>query len=264
MAEPISVRPIETLDQARAAAALFDRVWGERRVIGAPLLWAMASHGGQVLGAFRRDEIVGAQVGLVGLGEGRPTLHSHITGVLEEVQHHGVGLLLKTAQREWCLERGIEKVTWTFDPMVARNAYFNLVKLGALAVRFHREYYGDMEDAFNRGDRTDRLEVVWELESERVRRALGGAGSRERGEPAEAAPVWVRDADGLPLREHLEDSPTKIVVTVPPTYHAMRGDDPDRARRWRDAVADALEDAFGRGYRAVSFVRDSGYVLEQS
>jgi predicted GNAT superfamily acetyltransferase len=265
MADGISVKPIQTLDEARAAAELFDRVWGEQRVIGIPVLWAMASHGGQVLGAFRGDQIVGAQVGVVGLVEGRPTLHSHITGVIQEVQHHGVGYLLKTAQREWCLERGIERVTWTFDPMVARNAYFNLVKLGAVAIRFHREYYGDMQDAFNRGDRSDRLEVLWELDSERVRKALP---PRKREETAPGFfdfwHVLVANEDGRPVSRELNPAQAKVVISVPEQYHTLRSEEPERARAWRDAVADALENAFAEGYRAMSFVRQAGYILERT
>jgi predicted GNAT superfamily acetyltransferase len=264
MADEISVRPVETLDEAKAAAELFDRVWGEKRVIGTPLLWAMASHGGQVLAAFRAQEIVGAQVGVIGLVEGEPTLHSHITGVLADVQHHGVGFLLKKAQRDWCLERGIERVTWTFDPMVARNAYFNLVKLGAVAERFHRDYYGEMEDAFNRGDRSDRLEVVWHLRSERVLHALGLA--ELDGPPGSFTfgSILLTEQEGRPLHSPVNPAMSPIWVHVPPTYHQMREDDPDLARAWRDAVGDALESVFDQGFRAVGFERRAGYLLERA
>ena len=239
MAEGIVVRPLETLDDDRAASDLFDRIWGERRMIGAPLLRAMASHGGQVLGAYRGDEMVGAQAGLVGILEGKPVLHSHITGVVDQVQHQGVGFLLKVAQRQWCLDNGIERVTWTFDPMVARNAYFNLVKLGAVGERFHRDYYGEMPDSFNAGDRSDRLEVVWDLGSERVHRAL--AGDRPT----------VENAD-VP-HAHVE---------IPEDYHALRRTDPDAASAARDAVGEALGRLFAEGHVATGF--DSGsYVLER-
>lgn len=234
MAEGLEIRPLASLEDARAASALFDRIWRERRIMGAPLLRAMASHGGQVLGAFEGGEMVGAQAGLVGIVDGAPVLHSHITGVAEEVQGRGVGFALKVAQREWCLEHGIDRVTWTFDPMIARNARFNLVKLGAVADRFHRDYYGEMSDAFNVGDRSDRLEVVWELRSDRVERALRG------------------EATG----------PTGPTVEIPPDYHAVRAEDPEAARRARDAVADALEAAFAEGSRATWF--DRGYVLERA
>ena len=266
MADSISVRPIETLEQARTAAELLDRVWGEQRVIGTPLLWAMASHGGQVMGAFHDEELVGAQVGVVGVVDGRLTLHSHITGVLSELRHQGIGLMLKTAQRDWCLERGIDRITWTFDPMVARNAYFNLVKLGAVAVRFHRKYYGEMQDAFNRGDRSDRLEVLWELESERARAALGEVAVSGPGRNI-VVHAMVGDVDGrpAPATEPLRPGEQLVSISVPAEYHELRRRDSDLARTWRDAVGDALEEADRLGYRPTRFVKEGGhrYVLER-
>lgn len=265
MAERIAVRPVHTLEEARAAAELFDRVWQESRVIGTPLLWAMASHGGQVLAAFHDEELVGAQVGVVGLVERKPTLHSHITGVLTDVQHRGVGFLLKKAQREWCLERGIDRVTWTFDPMVARNAYFNLAKLGAVAERFHRDYYGEMEDAFNRGERSDRLEVVWDLRSPRVRRALGEQPALPPAPPA-AHPHALVEEQGRPAPGPATAEGGAVAIMVPSDYHLLRDRDIETARAWRDSVGDSLEQWFGLGFRAVGFDQGppSAYLLERS
>jgi predicted GNAT superfamily acetyltransferase len=257
MGEPIEVRPLHSLAEVRAAAQLFDRIWQERRVMGAPLLRAMAAHGGQVLGAFDGDVLVGALVGLVGLTEdGRPVLHSHITGVAPETQHKGVGFLLKRAQRDWCLARRIDVITWTMDPMVARNARFNLHKLGAIGSAFHRDYYGPMDDAFNRGDRSDRLEILWELRSDRVARALG-AGLPE---PELHGAGVVVDVGG-----HVRDlDRPRLLVRLPNAYHALREADPAGARTWRDAVADALEGHLARGYRATGFSREAeAYVLER-
>jgi predicted GNAT superfamily acetyltransferase len=240
MAEAVTVRPLQSLEDARGASALFDRIWQERRVMGAPLLRAMATHGGQVLGAFDGDQMVGALVGLVGLtDDGTNVLHSHITGVAPEAQHRGIGFLLKGAQRGWCLARGIEVVTWTMDPMVARNARFNFHKLGAIGAAFHRDYYGPMEDAFNRGERSDRLEIRWDLRSERVARAM----------------------EGMPADPAVTDAST--VVQVPEDYHALRDQDAAEARRRRDQVADELEAAFGRGLEVTGFLREAAYVLER-
>jgi predicted GNAT superfamily acetyltransferase len=257
MGEGIDVRPLHTLEEVRAASALLDRIWQERRVMGAPLLRAMAAHGGQVLGAFDDGELVGALVGLVGLTEERrPVLHSHITGVAPEVQHRGVGFLLKRAQRDWCLDRGIDVVTWTMDPMVARNARFNLHKLGAMGVAFHRDYYGPMEDAFNRGDRSDRLEIRWELRSERVEMALAAG----LAEPDLRGAKVVVDEGG-----HVQDvDAPRVLVRVPAAYHPLRETSAEVARRWRDAVADAFEGSFAGGYLATGFSRQTeAYVLER-
>lgn len=236
MAERASIRELSSVEECRAAAALIDRVWGGSRLITPELLRAIATHGGLVLGAFLGDELAGAQMGFVGLEAGRPFLHSHVTGVEPSAQGRGVGLALKLAQRERCLERGIELVTWTFDPMIARNARFNLHRLGAVAFRFLRDFYGPMEDAVNADERTDRMEVRWELRSERVERAVGG------GAPPEP--------DGLER------------IPVPEDYLRLRTEDPAAAALARDAVADALEDAMARGLVAVDFADDC-YVLDR-
>jgi predicted GNAT superfamily acetyltransferase len=256
--DDIAIRPLTSVDDVRAAAALFDRIWGERRVVGAPLLRALAAHGGQVLGAFRGQEMVGAQVGLLGLGEGGPMLHSHITGVAPEVQQKGIGFRLKLAQRDWCLERGIDTVSWTFDPLVARNARFNVHKLGAVAVRFHRDYYGPMYDAFNRGDRSDRLEVHWELRTPRVEAACAGPVPERTDDPS----VLLGEKDGWPEPQPGGSGPS-LSVRVPFDYHDLREDEPAAATAWRDAVADALENSFAGGLRGVDFTRQGAYVFER-
>jgi predicted GNAT superfamily acetyltransferase len=256
MAEALEVRPLATLEDVQRASTLFDRIWQERRVMGAPLLRAMAAHGGQVLGAFEGDRMVGALVGLVGLTEeAEPVVHSHITGVAPDAQHHGVGFELKKAQRDWCLVRDIDVITWTMDPMVARNARFNLHKLGAIGSAFHRDYYGPMDDAFNRGDRSDRLEILWELRSERVELAMAGKAE-------EPDIIGARTLVGPEGRRSEVEGPL-LIVQVPDIYHGLRESDPERARRWRDAAADALEDLFAKGYRATGFARHGRYVLER-
>lgn len=230
-----AIRELSSVEECRAAAALVDRVWGGTRLITPELLRAIATHGGLVLGAYLGDELAGAQMGFLGMEDGRPFLHSHVTGVEPAHQRHGIGFALKIAQRERCLARGIELVTWTFDPMIARNARFNLRRLGAVAVRFLRDFYGPMTDPVNAGERTDRLEVRWELNAPRVESAL-------RGQPAVASPDALR-------------------VPVPPDYIELRARDAREAAAARDRVAGALEDAMGRGLVAVD-LDDDAYVLE--
>ena len=241
MGEDVEIRPLESLADVEQASALIDRVWAEERIVTPALLRAVATHGNPLYAAWVAGEMVGAQVAFVGITEEGPVLHSHITGVVAEVQHRGVGFLLKLAQRGWCLEHGVDVVTWTFDPMIARNAYFNLVKLGAVADRFHRNYYGDMVDAFNAGERSDRLEVRWEVRSPRVEAAL-------RGETA-----WDREPD-----------PEAVLVRCPDDYLTLRREDPKAARARRDEVADQLEARLAAGYLATGFRRGEGYLLERA
>lgn len=260
MGEPVAIRGLSSLEDSRAASELFDRIWGARSVTTAELLRAMGTHGGLVLGAFRGDVLVGAQMGFVGLVGGNLTLHSHVTGVLPEEQGSGVGFALKLAQRDWCLARDIDTVTWTFDPLVARNARFNLHKLGAIADTFLRDFYGPMDDAFNVGERTDRLEVRWELRSPRVEAALAGRSS-SADDPLRAS-VVLEQSDGEPVRHEAGDA-ARVFVRVPSEYQSLRSSAPATAKAWRDAVADAFEDVFSRGFRAVDFLRQGAYVLER-
>jgi predicted GNAT superfamily acetyltransferase len=256
----VTIRELSSLEDVQAMAALLERIWSEPRILTPELLRALATHGNLVIGAFIGSQLVGAQMAFLGLEEGRPILHSHVTGVASEAQHRGIGFLLKLAQRDWALSRGIDVVTWTFDPMIARNAYFNIRKLGAFGSRFLRDFYGPMDDAFNAGERSDRLEARWELGQARVETALSGGGS----EPSAAGAVAILDEqDGEP-RMHTEREGDRLLVRMPSDYLALREKDLTAARAWRDAVADALEEAFRRGFRATGFVRDGGYLLERS
>ena len=254
----LEVRELSEVSDLRSASELFDRIWRAERIFSVEVLRALATHGSAVLGAFRRGRMVGAQVGFLGTEGGELLLHSHVTGIEPSLQHQGVGATLKWAQRDWALARGIELVTWTFDPMIARNAYFNLRKLGGRSDRFLRDFYGPMGDVFSAGERSDRLEVSWRLRAPRVERAAAG----DHGSEIAGAPALLDEEGGRP-RPRAEDD-RRVLVRVPSDYLELRERDPDLAGAWRDAVAEALEDAFGRGYAAVDFLRDGAYVLERT
>jgi predicted GNAT superfamily acetyltransferase len=178
------------------------------------------------------------------------------------LEHRGVGFALKLAQRDWCLAHGINVVTWTFDPMIARNAYFNLVKLGAVGVEFHRDYYGEMADTINIGERSDRLEIRWDVSSQRVVRALEGTSPSP---PDRHGRVVLQERDRRPIRsDPAWRDEDHVIVGIPSDYLAIREEDRDLAHAWRDAVAEVLGEAFERGYLATGFVRSqilNGYVL---
>jgi predicted GNAT superfamily acetyltransferase len=264
MGEEVQVRPLASVGDMEAASALIDRIWGEERIVVPALLRALSAHGNPVYGAWLGEQMVGAQVGFVGITEEGPVLHSHITGVAPGLEHRGIGRALKLAQREWCLEHEVDVVTWTFDPMIARNAYFNLMKLGAIGVAFHRNYYGDMADVFNVGERSDRLEVRWEVRSDRVVRALEGRPEVGLG-PAQ---VILQEADGRPQwTEPQWRRDRRVLITVPSDYLELKQRDADLARLWRDATADGMEAAFSRSYHAVAVLdlgNLRGYLLERT
>src|SRR5438105_195572 len=148
----VRVAELEDVLRIRHAADLFNRVWAVTRedpLIPANTLRALEHSGNYVVGAFEGDAMAGAVVGFLGRLDGSLQLHSHILGVSPGSQGRSIGFALKQHQRAWALAAGIEVVTWTFDPLVRRNAYFNLAKLGATVRAFYPDFYGEMNDGIN-------------------------------------------------------------------------------------------------------------------
>lgn len=238
----VEVRLLSDLEDLNDAVAVMAAVWGRTggALLPVELLRAYAHAGDPVLGAFQVDtgKMIGICVGFLAAPTADDVhLHSHMTGVIPGGQHRGVGFALKCAQRDWCLERNISEVRWTVDPVLAANAWFNVVKLGGTAHSYLPLFYGDMDDDLNRGEQTDRLEMSWRVDSPRVAAILSG-----------------QAANG--------DAPkVERTVAVPADYHALRKDDPDEAARQRINVRSQLTDAFDAGLEISGFTRDSGYQL---
>ena len=221
-------------------AELFATIWGRpgEPPIDSSTLQALSHSGNYVVGAYSGKRMVGGLIGWLG---GHPPgdlhLHSHILGVLPDTEARGLGFELKQHQRAWCIDRGVTSIEWTFDPLVRRNAHFNLVKLGADAVEYLVDFYGPMDDGINTGDESDRLLVRWNLHSERAAAAAAGG------------PLVVQPDAGA------------LLVPVPEDIVAIRRDDHELARRWRHQVREALGGAMSRGFRVTGFTRAFEYVL---
>jgi predicted GNAT superfamily acetyltransferase len=170
MSEGIVVRKCEGIEEFHRCVELQRVIWGEVDLEVEPAtLFVVASHtGGQVLGAFDSDRLVGITLAVVGFRDNTVFLHSHMTGVLAEYRDRGVGRMLKLFQRDEALGRGIRLIVWTFDPLEIRNAHFNLNRLGAIARRYLPNLYGLTTSPMHRGLPTDRLVAEWQLDSPRV------------------------------------------------------------------------------------------------
>ena len=226
-------RLLADLPDLAAASQVINAVWDDPSLTSPSMLRAYTWFGNPTIGAFADGRLVGASVGFLAPGGG-VHLHSHITGLLPEFQLAGVGFGLKAAQRDWCLANGVDEVTWTFDPMLARNAHFNLRKLGAKATAILPDFYGPMDDGINRGDETDRLEVHWLVTSPSVAGRMAGR------------PVSPMESERT--------------VALPDDYAALRATDPEAARSERKRVRVELEDGFAAGLEVVDFV-DGRYLL---
>src|SRR5438132_4011154 len=154
------------------ACVLLQRaVWGlaDLEVTSAIQLIATVHAGGMLHLAEAEDgRPVGFAYAFASLRGGVPHLHSDMVAVLPEYQRRGIGLRLKQAQREEALARGLDLITWTFDPMQARNAHLNLRRLAAVATEFLENFYGTTSSDLHHGLPTDRLLVRWELNDPRV------------------------------------------------------------------------------------------------
>ncbi|HKT47752.1 MAG TPA: GNAT family N-acetyltransferase [Candidatus Acidoferrales bacterium] len=179
MNPPIVVRKCEALAEFHACVELQRSIWGEADLEVEPATMFVVAHhtGGQVLGAFDGERLIGYTLAVIGLREGTPYLHSHMTGVDAAYRDRGVGRMLKLFQREDALGRGIRLIQWTFDPFELRNAHFNLNRLGAIARTYHANLYGKTTSPLHRGMPTDRLVAEWYLDSGRVVAAIENLGT---------------------------------------------------------------------------------------
>jgi predicted GNAT superfamily acetyltransferase len=228
----LEIRTLDTAAEMASIVTVFQQVWGSvTPIVGVELLRAIAHSGGYVAGAFAAGNIVGASFGFLARHDGQEALHSHVTGILPGVQHGGVGRAMKTHQRQWAAQRGIPWITWTFDPLVRRNAWFNIEVLGAHVAEYLVDFYGPMTDSINARDETDRLLMAWPTDPS----------TPTPTPPAGPAPVEI-------------PTPEDIVV--------LRRTDPIEAERWRHAVRDQLGGTLDRGGIVTAFTGDGSYVVQ--
>ncbi len=159
---PCDIRAVEDPAELRRVSDLFGQVWGSPTpVVPMELLRAIGHAGGYVVGAYDDDHLVGGSLGFLGRHRGKASLHSHVTGILPGVQGTGLGRVMKLHQKAWAAAHELAWVTWTFDPLVRRNAWFNIAVLGAEVHEYLVNFYGPIDDAINAGDESDRLLVGW-------------------------------------------------------------------------------------------------------
>ena len=226
----VAIRELHTAAEMADASRVMAAVWRTDVAMMEPgLLVALAHTDNYVAGAFDGDRMIGICVGFFHAPDER-ALHSHIAGVLPGSAGSGVGRALKEHQREWTLARGATRMTWTFDPLIARNAHFNIRRLGVRVIEYLPDLYGPMTDGLNRGEPSDRLFVEWDL-------------SR----PADLPPASTREPRMIP---------------VPADIETLRVDDPSAARSARLALRDQLGPLLSTGWRVVDFA-DGAYVLDR-
>jgi len=267
-ASGVQIRELAEVDDLQRLCVLVDEIWHPEPTnppVTAEFLRALAYAGNYVAGAFAGDQLAGICVGFFD-APAEHAMHSHIAGVSARVGGKHVGFALKLHQRAWALSRDVTTIAWTFDPLVCRNAYFNIVKLGAAAAEYLPDFYGAMDDLINAGDDSDRLLAVWPLAADSVASASQGAVSAADASRLRAAGAAVAldiDADGLPAIRDADPRASTVLVRVPLDIETVRRHHEAVARRWRHAVRQVLGGLMSDGARVAGFDRSGWYVVQR-
>ena len=229
----IQIHPLTTLEHFERCVVLQIEVWGysDGDVIPRRVFIVAQRIGGQVIGAFDGDTLVGFAMSLPGYRDGKPYLHSHMLAVLPQYRNAGIGRRLKLAQRDDAIARGFDLMEWTFDPLEIRNAHLNIARLGVIVRRYQPDFYGPSSSPLQGGLPTDRLYAEWWLRSDRVASILRG------------------ETQSIEVIER---------VTVPHTIYQWKQDAHQRslAQALQSSNREALESAFRRGLAVIGYERD--------
>ncbi len=258
LTQPQELKPLPKLEAA---------IWGQdmSETVPTHMTIQVVHNGGVVIGAYDEAEIVGFAFAMPYQRGEILALWSLMAGVLPQYQGRGIGFGLKLQQRAWALEHGYESIHWTFDPLQRGNAKFNMYRLGAIANRYHVNYYGEMHDAINAGLPSDRLEADWFLNDASVQHIAEGQTPPQPPYPD----VWLvkSDEDDKPKVCLTEFGGKKVyAVEVPDQLATLKQQAPDKALAWRLAQREAFIAAFEHGLIVCGFRQDeerAWFVLQE-
>jgi predicted GNAT superfamily acetyltransferase len=293
---PWALRILDSAEDMKAVEELQRQIWPgtETEIVPLHLLVTMAQNGGLVIGAFdmavadheNRPGIPGERAGtqMIGFVYGFPGLYqtpdgprpkhcSHQLGVLPAYREQGVGFALKRAQWQLVRHQNIDLITWTYDPLLSRNAHLNITRLGAVCSTYKRNLYGELEDALNQGLLTDRFQMEWWVNSMRVNRRL----SKRARRPLDLAHYLSADKKILnPTKVDSRDLPRPsstdaligiqgtqgidaiVLVEIPADFMTLKNADPSLALEWRLHSRAIFEYLFEQGFLATDFVHLPG------
>ena len=230
----IDIKRILSLSDQNIVRKIFDKTWAidSGTEITPNLLQAMIHSGSYLSGAFIFSECVGASLAFPATTGGLH-LHSHMTAVLDDYRDQGIGYALKIDQWHWAKNNNYREITWTFDPLVARNAKLNLIKLGVDISAYYPNFYGDMPDALNAGDESDRVMASWKVVGDR------------------------------PVAKSVITIPGKsdTLIQIPEDSVAIRSKDISENLKWRHKVRGEFMNAFEKGGKVVGFSGNNEYVV---
>ncbi|MBI3164197.1 MAG: GNAT family N-acetyltransferase [Anaerolineales bacterium] len=265
-----NIRLLDTPEDLRLVEELQRAVWpgSETDIVPMHMMITVVHNGGLALGAFEEERIIGFVYGFPGLEEtpdGPRLKHcSHQMGIHPDYRDSGIGFTLKRAQWQMVRHQGLDHITWTYDPLLSRNARLNISKLGAVCTTYRRSEYGEMRDGLNAGLPSDRFQVDWWINSRRVEKRLSknprptltmGHVARSGLRPFYPAPF--SDAGLIRPPEQVPPFEERILLAeIPHDFMALKARDFALARDWRFFVRELFETAFAKGYIVTDFVFD--------
>ena len=235
-------------------------VWGFSDLDIVPLATLIATQhaGGMLLCAFENERMIGFAYGFPAFEHGRASIHSHMLAVREDCRNFHAGSYLKLAQRESTLEKGLDQITWTFDPLQSLNAHLNIAKLGVISRRYIVNFYGETSSSpLHQGFGTDRLWVTWEIASDRVNQRIDRDERPPQPDPSDyAAPALVQSKAGRPVLADLSRlSGNSCLIEIPSNITSLKQRDPAAAIAWREATRAAFTAAIEAGFTVKEFFR---------
>ena len=230
----IKIKNLVSITEQSEARKVFDKTWAMESgtEITPNLLKAMVHGGSYLSGAFIDKKCVGAAFAFPATTGGLH-LHSHMTAVLDNYRDQGIGHALKIDQWQWAKKNNYKEITWTFDPLVSRNAKLNLIKLGVDVSSYYPNFYGDMPDALNAGDESDRVMASWKVVGDQ----------------------------SVPRSVTLNSRDSDILIKIPEDIVAIRSKDKSENLKWRHKVREEFMRAFEKGGKVVGFSANNEYVV---
>lgn len=258
----IIIRDIERIPEMREVESIQKDVWlcEDRDIVPLTLLTATRELGAILVGAFEGPLLVGFAYSLVGREDQRMVHHSHMLAVRPTYRNFNLGYKLKVAQRERALAQGINRMTWTFDPLQSLNAHFNFAKLGVVSDTYKINFYGETTSSFLHQIGTDRLWVTWPLDSNRVQERLRTKDPGRTNLDLDHVACLVQVGPGNIPRRSLLSGVTgqkKVAIEIPADINALQRENPEAGVRWREATRWAFSEAIASGYLIEDFYGSS-------
>lgn len=262
------IRDVEGETEHHAIEDIQKEAWGfnDLDTVPAATLIATQHAGGIVLGVFEADFMIGFAYAFPAFEGGRTSMHSHMLAVRAEYRNFHAGFYLKLAQRERTLQKGLDEITWTFDPLQSLNANLNFSRLGVVSRRYLVNFYGEASSSpLHQGFGTDRLWVSWLLNSDRVKQCISRtpshraakvvAASNDAGSLIQSALIYSEG--GRPLLGDFSAglSANRCTIEIPHDINSLKDRDPKLGTEWRAATRAAFLAAIEAGFLVEDFVR---------